>query len=96
MENDGEIPFYIVPLPSELRDMVTTAVEEAGDIGITTAGLKRKCAGNAHYSKLIDMAISQMVRRGELAFEKRSASGGGRGRPRQVLIKNKGDGDGQD
>jgi len=96
MENDGEIPFYIVPLPNELRDMVTTAVEEAGDNGITAAGLKRRCAGNAHYSRLMDMAISQMVRRGELVFEKRSASGGGRGRPRRVLIKNKGRSDGQD
>ena len=82
-------------LPEELREMVNVAVEEAGDTGITKAGLKRKCAGNYHYSRLIDMAISQMVLAGDLTFEKRSASGGGRGRPRQVLVKNKRCSDGQ-
>ena len=89
------LPPCMIPLPQELRQMVVVALEEAGETGITVSGLKRRCAGGKLFSRLIDKAISQMVSRGEVSVEKRSASGGGRGRPRQVLVKSGGDPDGE-
>lgn len=71
----------------ELREMVMIAVEEAGEIGITTHGVKRRCQGSKEFGRLVELAIAELVKTGELRIEKRAPSGNGRGRPRHVVCK---------
>ena len=74
-------------MPEELSEMVMVAVEEAGEMGITTHGIKRRCQGSREFGRLVDLAIAHLVERGDLTIEKRAPRGNGRGRPRHVVCK---------
>ena len=72
-------------LPKDLYDMVMAAVAESGELGITAAGVKRRCAGNRYFARLVNKAVAMRVEAGELEGSTHPATGGSRGRPRNVL-----------
>jgi hypothetical protein len=74
-------------VPDELIEMVMVAVEEAGEMGITTHGIKRRCQGSREFGRLVEVAVARLVELGELRIEKRAPTGSGRGRPRHVVCK---------
>ena len=90
----GPIPSGMMPLPDELRQLILAAVDEADEQGITVHTIKRRAAGTWRWGRLVEMAVSHLVARGELLVEKRAATGGKRGRPRLVLTKPQGEADG--
>lgn len=88
----GQAPQYRIALdiPGELKSLIILAIEEAGEMGITTDGIRRRTQGGRFFGQLVSSAIQEMVEEGALEVEKVQPEGG-RGRPRQVVRKGNGD-----
>ena len=82
-------PEIELDIPGELKTLIVTAIDEAGEMGITTDGIRRRTQGGRFFGQLISAAIQQMVQEGALEVEKVQPEGG-RGRPRQVVRKGNG------
>ena len=73
-----------------VKHMIMVAVEEAGEVGISTNGLKRRTAGGRHFNHLVDQGGEQLAGEGRVEVVKIPPKGGGAGRPMKIIRQKKG------
>ena len=84
------IPAAMMPLPEPLRRLVLTAIERAGEDGLTAGELRRRSQGSKAFGELLVLAVDKLAAEGIL--ERETVKQAGRGRPK-VLLKFRGERD---